>query len=611
MIIEYYFNNYTRKIISFIMFLNLFFFFNIAQLYASDSELEKINLDDKSETASTKLQVYEPGKNETVPKDLEEFMPNDALDRQLFLSLERLLNKDNFDLMNGRLWLLKAILYGATPFFCGANTLIIAKTGSITAKLILAAQFTVPRTIENICFLIDKGRLSITEGKVLSKTYNKAMETFKHPCVWLGKAPQNKQKIVKAVWSVTRLCIGLYLAYAYSLIDAKTAGDAYRWMLEQITSNSSDSSLTAVDNLGYFFNFCYTALLGAIFFYQLIDEILMRSGLGYLIGICPPATKDLEYEAYMEDIAELRSRSRLALQDTGNIEKNDNQQLDATVEKYLSDRNINSIYNVASLQNCLAAKEKPRTTTTNIAINLFKLFFVAGATVLCGVSFKYIFASGTILRNYVDAVGDEVTEDNYVFKLKSGGNFTCTSVDDCTDGVNFDNIVISDSQKNRLLELNKTADLANILQGVAISADTAVLIISAIGLVYSLATSKLHQRAFKQGLMKKSKIIPAIGAALIFPAMVFYLDNVNNVRPVAKTANRLLESTGQDSFLPVDLGVAATIGVLGATFFLGFRLLSNLPNAIWSTPGKIKSMPQDARRFKSKIKSKLCCGCRS
>ncbi len=553
------------------MFLNLFFFFNITQLYASDTELELKNIDLNDKT-------------ETVPKDLEDYIPDDALDKQLFLSLERLLNKDNFDLMNSRLWLLKAMLYAATPFFCGANTLIIAKTGSVTAKLILAAQFTVPRTIENICFLVDKARLGITE-KTLSN--------------WIKGIPDSRQNIIKAMWSVVRLSIGLYLAYAYSLIDAKTAGDAYRWMYESVTSN--ETALDMHDNVGYFFNFCYTAMLGAIFFYQLIDEIFMRTGLGYVVGISPLPDKDLEYEAYMEDIAELRSRSRLALQDTGNIEKNDTEQLDVIVEEYLSDRNINSIYNVASLQNCLAAKEQPRGRYTNIAINLFKLVFVTGATVLCGVSFKYIFASGTILRNYVDAVGNEVSKDNYVFKYKKGGNFSCTSVDDCTDGVDFKNVMITDAQKDKLLELNKTADLANILQGIAISADTAVLIIGACGFLSSLVKSKLHRRAFKQGLIKKSKIIPAIGALLIFPAMVFYLENVNNVRPVAKTANRLLESTGQDSFLPVDLGVASTIGVLGATFFLGFRLLSNLPYAIYSTPEKIKAIPKDFVWLKSKL----------
>jgi hypothetical protein len=121
-----------------------------------------------------------------------------------------------------------------------------------------------------------------------------------------------------------------------------------------------------------------------------------------------------------------------------------------------------------------------------------------------------------------------------------------------------------------------------------------------------MMNSYLHRRAFKIGWMqdksiKKSKIAPLIGASLIIPAMIFYLENINNVRPVAKTANRLLESTGQDFFIPVDLGIVATLGVLGATFALGSRWLSNVPYAIWSIPKKVKSLPMSIKKTCSDI----------
>lgn len=536
----------------------------------------------------------DPEEIKELLQDFKDSIPKDKVDRYLLAYLEKILNKDGFDLMNGRLWLLKALLYAPAAFFCGANTLIIAKTGSITARLIIAAQFTVPRTIESVCYSIDKARLGLAENKLAN---------------WIKEIPQNK---IRTVWSITRLAVGIYLAYAYSLIDAQTAGDAYEWLREYTTNDKTQ--LQHANNTGFFFNFIYTALLGSVFFYELIDEVVMRTGAGYYLGVSPFPTKDLEHEAHLEDLDNLRAIISAP-------ESNDHEDHSLAVHRYLSDRNINSIDKIASLQKCLAGKYKPNGKAVNTGVNLFKFVFIAGMTVLCGVSFKYIFASNTILRNYLDTVGKSVgTKDNprYIFQLKNGSNFVCTSLETCTRGVNFNNIVISDYERDHLTDLNKTADLANILQGIAISADTAVLILTTIGIIESTGFfkpifscfagcqedngAKIYRNAYKKALFKTSKIIPVIGAALIFPAMICYLDNVNDVRPIAKTANALLEAKGKSTFLPVDLGVITTIGVLGATFFLGARLLSNLPNAVFSAPGKIMRLPADTANYFDKIK---------
>jgi hypothetical protein len=600
--LKYYVTNYLCKLAVFIFTL-LIFLCCFTSVFATNTLLDDRQLDimiDQENTSNTEFKprmIHDPEEQiNTLREDfpdytLIQYLPSNKLDRDIFYSLDRILHKDNFDLINSRWWLLKALLYAPTPFFCGANTLIIDnRIKVLTVQLILAAQFTVPRTIESLCSLTDQLRLAFFEKRLK---------------IWLTEdvAKNYCYGALKILWVLAKLGSCAYLGYAYSIIDAQTAGDAYRWMYESITSN--EKALDMHDNAGYVFNFSYTAMLGAIFFFQLVDEFeikgsfILRNIYNYCRGK-KTKNQDLEYEQLVKTIADLRTKTALICSYDDSSD-----QIDFTIEEYLSDRGLNSMTTIASLQKYLGSNYKPRGFRYHIASNLFKLCFIAGATVLCGISFKYIFASATMLRDYVNLVGEKQNNGSYLFNLKDNGTFLCDSVSDCTDGVDFNKICISDSQKNKLLEFNKDADIANILQGVGISSDTAVLILNIISFSYSMMNSYLHRRAFKiswiqNNRIKKSKIISLIGAALILPAMVFYLENVNNVRPVAKNANRLLESTGENVFIPVDLGIVSTLVVLGATFALGARLLSNLPYAIWSIPKKVKDLPLS-------IKNLRCC----
>jgi hypothetical protein len=591
--LKYYVANYLCKLTIFI-FPPLILLCCFTSVFATNTILDDRQLDimmDQESTLNTESKskmIYD--QEEQINTSLADFpnynlvkyLPSNKLDRDIFYSLDRILHKDNFDLINSRWWLLKALLYAPTPFFCGANTLIIDnRIKMLTVQLILAAQFTVPRTIESLCNLTDQLRLAIFEKRL--KIWFKE-EVAKNYCYGT----------LRMLWMLCKLSSCAYLGYAYSIIDAKTAGDAYRWMYESTTSN--EKTLDVHDNVGYFFNFSYTAMLGAIFFFQLIDEFEVKGGfiLRNIYNYCRGKTtknQDLEYEQLVKTISDLRTKTALICSYDNSLD-----QIDFTIEEYLSDRGLNSMTTIASLQKYLGSNYNPRGFKYHITSNIFKLFFIAGATVLCGISFKYIFASATILRNYVNSVGEKQNNGSYLFNLKDNGTFLCDSVRDCTEGVDFNKIYLSDNQKNKLLDFNKEADIANILQGVGISSDTAVLILNIISFSSSMMNSYLHRRAFKINWMqnnriKKSKIISLVGAALILPAMVFYLENVNNVRPVAKNANRLLETTGESIFIPVDLGIVSTLVVLGATFALGARLLSNLPYAIWSIPKKVRGLP--------------------
>jgi hypothetical protein len=476
-------------------------------------------------------------------------------DQVISMLLTKILSKPNFLLPNKNWWLIKLFFMLTSPLSASVNNLVIATNSNITPSLILVTQFPVPLYIINVCCLLDKLKINCHQG-------------IKHI---INNIKKNK---VKSCYSLINILVSIYLAYLSTLIDSRATGDAYVWIFSYFTD--STKILDIAYNLGYFLAIFYKGALNGVFFFNLINEIFHKTGIGYLLKITPSLKVNEKELSYNYHKNKLKNLIRY-----GSIENSINKSIN-----YLKNRNLNTVSDIANLQLHCSEENYHKKSTVNVYINVFKCCFIFTITAFCAEASRQIYTSKLILKEFIEKHANSTVKDSYTFLLNNNQTFTCNSIDNCIHTMDIDAIDVNSSDISDILSLNRDGIIANILKGIGVAASTASIIIILVNYIWKIKTKPIFKKTLFTSYFQRKNIIPSMVAGTLFISGYYYMKNIYDVSLVAEKSNDLLQKSEQVTFMPVTASVLLTISSLVFTFFRGMYFLVDMTRTIMYLLGK-------------------------
>jgi hypothetical protein len=459
--------------------------------------------------------------------------------------LERILSKRKVLLANSYWISWKIFFLALIPLSVGINNLVLAVNNDITPSLILLTQFTVPLNIYNAFNILNKTRVIYKDG--LKKNINNC-----------------KKNIPNSILLLLNGAISIYLAYLSALIDSETSADAYRWIFSSFT-NSPDI-LTGSYYTGYILKLGFCILLNSVFFFNLIDEIKDSTGINWCLRIDKNFAANKQKLIYSKHINTLRA----IIYNNCYIDPIDK------IENHLIKHQLNNILDIANLQFYCINKDYITSKKFNVFVNITKLCCISTMAVFCSEAFKKIFASKLLLKNFIEDFANHTTNGSYELPLKNHSVFYCNNINDCILRADFNKVDVNANQIDYLLSADKTAIIANVLKGIAISTNTAIILIKLYRYGYMTIQYRIFRQSIIDGAIKKENIIPIIASATLLLSGYYYMQNIYNITPVAEKADDLLNNAGKQSFISAKSAVILSISVIGLTFSKGTLFLIDM-----------------------------------
>jgi hypothetical protein len=246
------------------------------------------------------------------------------------------------------------------------------------------------------------------------------------------------------------------------------------------------------------------------------------------------------------------------------------------IESYLVEHKLNNVLDIANLQFYCANKDYTTTKKFNVFVNITKLCFISTMAIFCSEAFKKIFASKLLLKNFIVDFANHTANGSYVLPLKNHELFCCDNINDCILSLDFNQVDINVSQIDYLLSLDKTAIISNILKGIAISTNTAIMLIIFCRYSHRVIKYSTFKQTVIDGYIKKANIIPIIASATLLVSGYYYIQNIYNIMPIAKKADDLLNNVGKGSFVSAEASIILAISVMGLTFSKGTLFLIDM-----------------------------------
>ena len=461
--------------------------------------------------------------------------------------LTKLLKTPGFLLINNNWWLFKIFLMLIIPLSASVNNLGITTHDNITIGLLLVTQFTIPLNILNAFILLDR----------LKTVYDQGIKNTIKVC---------KQNIPKTIYYLTNIAISIYLSYLSSLIDTQTSGHAYAWIFSKFTN--SKKTLKSAYHLGYILNLMCVLALSSVFFFNLINEIFHQTGIGYLLKLSPSLKYNVKELSYYQHVNNLRKI----------IHYSDTETAIKRSKDYLVNNNLNTTIDIANLQLHCSEKSYHEKSVANIYINLVKFGFIVTMAVFCAEAFRQIFSSKLLLQDFIEDYANITSNNYYSFLLNNNQVFTCDTIDHCINNIDINAINISKKEINHLLSLNQDGILANSLKGIAVSTNTAAMLIMFANYAWKIKNKKLFRDVIFTSYYDKKNIIPVIVATSLLVSGYYYMQNIYNVSTIAEKSNDLLSRSSDKIFLPVTASVILAISSTGFTCSRGVCFLVNITN---------------------------------
>jgi hypothetical protein len=196
--------------------------------------------------------------------------------------------------------------------------------------------------------------------------------------------------------------------------------------------------------------------------------------------------------------------------------------------------------------------------------------------IFCSEAFKKIFASKLLLKNFIEDFANHTTNGSYVLSLKNHDFFYCNNINDCILHTDFNKVYITENQIDYLLSADKTAIIANALKGIAVSTNTAIILIMFCRYGYRIIKNSIFKQTIIDGYIKKENIIPIIVSATLLVSGYYYMQNIYNIIPIAEKADDLLNNANKQSFISVKTSIILSISVISLTFSKGAIFLMDL-----------------------------------
>jgi hypothetical protein len=482
-------------------------------------------------------------------KGLLTISQNQEENRQILLDiLDEEINNPDFNRINGNYIGIKLVILVLAIISSGSENLLLTNNKNITAEPIIATQIGVPICTENMYLVIDNFMLEIKNG---IKSYIK----------------QASQKKLKTLFIITKIAVSITLAYLAAIVETKTAGDGYRWLFSHVTSD--DTSLDAAYYYGRYSRLLFSLNLYGVFFNQLINELLSKTGIGYLFKSYPPPTKNLN-----QLLMDSHVNNLLLMVSQEDIESTKN-----NISSYIKANNLNSSFNIADMQNILTNKVAKTNKKYNLFINLSKIVFIGATTVFCGISFKQIFSARLMLENFVDQIGKH-TKGGIIFYFKNGSEVSCSNTVTCVNNLDFTSILITDKQISELLGSDDIAIMSSMLSGISIASCAAVIILTALDSAVKLSKNSRYKKALKTAYLEHNNLLPYLFCMVTIPPMYYGIKNIIDTRPVAEKYDLFLTSIGEDQLLTTNQAVIIAISCVGLTIAKYIPFVANFPRAI-------------------------------
>ena len=548
-----------------ITMINLFFY-SIA--YAIDNNIQTVDEVNIKNNAITTSQENNTNRKEEIKQDdliLDRnnnknyyFIPgkglltisqNEEENRQILLDiLDEELNNPDFNRINGNYIGIKLVILVLAIISSGSENLLLTNNKNITAEPIIATQIGVPICTENMYLVIDNFMLEIKNG---IKSYIK----------------QASQKKLKTLFIITKIVVSITLAYLAAIVETKTAGDGYRWLFSHVTSD--DTSLDAAYYYGRYSRLLFSVNLYGVFFNQLINELLSKTGIGYLFKSYPPPTKNFNQLLMASHVDNL-----LLMVNQEDIEFSKH-----NISSYIKANNLNSSFNIADMQDILINQVSEKNKKYNVFINVSKILIIGVTTVFCGVSFKQIFSARLMLENFVEQIGKH-TKGNIVFYLKNGAEISCSSTVACVNNLDFTSILITDKQISELLGSDDIAIMSSMLSGISIASCAAVIILTALDSAVKLSKHSRYKKALKTAYWKHNNLLPYLFCIITVPPMYYGIKNIIDTYPVAEKYDLFLTSIKKDQLLTTKQAMIIAISCVSLTIAKYIPFVANFPRVI-------------------------------
>ena len=433
----------------------------------------------------------------------------------LFTLLNNEIHNKNIHDINQNHQLIKFIAC-ILAIFNGVSVFAIGNNDKININIVLSTQYLTPVYVNNMYYIINNAS-------------HKSKKGYKHI---ITNMLENK---IKTLETFIKTCISFYLAYLASVTEIKLSGDGYIWILSQFSSN--EKHLSIAYNVGYFNKLIlYIALNGSLY-YSLIDELMYKTGVGYLLGLYISPTKNIDILIRKKHIKRLLSKINTKdLEDSSRI-----------LSAYLKDYNLNDAVNIAEMQNIIINNYKDN-KKHNLFLNASSILFIGVSSAFCGWAFKQVFSAKIILKNFILLAGKKIN-GTIQFTSKNNEKIICKSIEDCIKEIDFTNIYISKEAQKYITSLEQEATTANILGGIAFSSSAVITSMYLFQFISRTSKNDLLKNAIKNIYFRKENIIPYLFCLSILPSLYFYNEYLTLAQPTVEKNNLLLENAGKKTIL--------------------------------------------------------------
>jgi hypothetical protein len=479
-------------------------------------------------------------------KKLTSFKENILEEMIIFILLNQEISCENITQINTKHYIIKTVAL-IIAVFNSVGILAIGNNNKINAGIILSTQYLTPLYIS---LMYD----------IINDISYKSQNGYKHIIKKIVK--NKKQSFIMFI----KLAISVYLAYLTSTIDIRLSGDGYIWITSHLTNNKKHLNIAYY--LGYFNKLILSIVIYSSIFCCLIEDIMYKTSIGYLLGIDPPPIKDKDAFINKKHIKRL----------THIIDPKNRQISSQRVSNYLKKYNINNAFSIAGIQNIIINNYYDN-KRHNLLLNVFSLIFAGAISMFCSLAFKQVFSSKIMLNNFIVVTGNKINETLH-FTLQNGKTFICKNTKDCVKNIDFNNIYVSENQAKSILDLEKEADIAGILSGISISSSAAFLAISLTSIIFKISKDSLLKKAIKNIYFRKSNIIPYLFCCSVLPSLCFYSMHVASSYPVIEKNNLLLKNIGKKTILSATQSITITLICIHIVASRYMPILADVPRFI-------------------------------
>jgi hypothetical protein len=479
-------------------------------------------------------------------KQLTLFKENILEEMIIFILLNQEASSKNIAHINTHHYIIKTVAL-IIAVFNSVGILAIGNNDKINAGIILSTQYLTPLYISLMYEIINDISYKSKNGYkyIIKKTVK-----------------NKKQSFIMFI----KLAISIYLAYLTSTIDIRLSGDGYIWMTSHFTNNKKHLNIAYY--LGYFNKLILSMAIYSTIFFWIIEDIMYKTSIGYLLGIAPPPTKDKNIFINQKHIKRL----------TYIIDPENRQISSQRVSNYLKKHNINNAFSIAGMQNIII-NNYSNDKRYNLLLNIFSLIFTGAISIFCSLSFKQVFSSKIMLNNFILVTGNNVNETLH-FTLKNGTTFICKNIEDCVKGIDFNNIHVSKNQTKAILDLEQEAAVASILSGISISNSAAIFAIYLTSIIFKISNDSLLKKAIKNIYFRKSNIMPYLLCCSILPSLCFYSIHVASSYPIIEKNNLLLKNIGKKTILSATQSITITLICIHILASRYIPILADVPRLI-------------------------------